>query len=48
MSKAQDFEDAVRDLVATALADGVSRDEIVSALEVVKMTTEEADDIVTD
>jgi hypothetical protein len=48
MSKAQKFEDAVSDLIAEALADGVSRDEIISALEVVKMTTEEADDIITD
>lgn len=48
MSKAQKFEDDVNDLIAAALADGVTRDEVISALEIVKMATEEADDIVTD
>ena len=46
--KLQKFEDAVMDLVSAAIDDGVSRDEVVSVLEVVTMTTKEADDIGTD
>lgn len=45
--KLQQFEDSLMDLVTAALGDGISRDEVVSVLEVVKMTTEEADDIIT-
>lgn len=43
----QKFEDDLADLVSAALADGLQRDEVVSVLEVCKMTTEEADDIIT-